>query len=187
MNDSSREFSTIFMNDVEYDMVPMESKLSPEDFMSRGEMEMRQEPEIGSQNLGVPYGASSYGTGFPFGGQFMGGPLTFPQGSLPPFGQDILPIGEEASFYEEDYGMEVDEWEVENREPKYKKPKYKKKEYYDDDYKDYDYKDIRRIVMKIQRYNPGIFRMLMRYGMPYYEARRLVRRIVRLALIYGDD
>lgn len=185
MNDNSREFSTIVMNDTEYDMVPMESKLSPEDFMARGEM--NQQAGIDYQGIGIPYSGLPYGTVFPFGGEFMGGPFTMPQGGLPPFGPGVSPIGEEALLYEEEY----DEWEGDNREPKYNKPKYKKKGYYDyddKDYdKDYDYKDIRRIVMKIQRYNPGIFRMLMRYGMPYYEARRLVRRIVRLSLIYGDD
>lgn len=184
MNDSSREFSTIVMNDVEYDMIPMESKLSPEDFMTRGEMGFRQQPGINPLSSGSPYTGIPYGLGFPFGPQFMGGPAIFPPGTYSSYDEGMFPIGGEALFYEEDYEVEGNEREMDNREPQ-----YNKKDYYDEDYnyKDKDYKDIRRIIMKIQRYNPGIFRTLMRYGMPYYEARRLVRRIVRLTLIYEDD
>lgn len=52
---------------------------------------------------------------------------------------------------------------------------------------DYDYNDVRLILMKIQRYNPGIFKALMRTGMPYYEVRRIIRKIIRLTMIYMKD
>lgn len=51
----------------------------------------------------------------------------------------------------------------------------------------YDRHDVRRILYKIQRYNPGIFRRFMRCGVPYYEAKRLVKRIIKLTLLYYDD
>ncbi|WBW95877.1 hypothetical protein [Oceanirhabdus sp. W0125-5] len=57
-----------------------------------------------------------------------------------------------------------------------------------DKYKyDYDYNDVRYILMKIQRYNPGIFKALMRTGMPYYEVRRIIRKIIRLTMMYMKD
>ena len=52
---------------------------------------------------------------------------------------------------------------------------------------DYDYNDVRLILMKIQRYNPGIFKALMRTGMPYYEVRRIIRKIIRLTMLYMKD
>ena len=134
MNDSNKEFSSIVMNDVEYDMVPMESKLSPEEFMTRGEIQCRQQPGINTTSPGVPYAGGPYGLGFPFGGQFMGGPAIFPPGTYPSYEETMSPgltIGGEALLYEEDYEVEGDERDVEDREvddrkPKYKKPKYKK-------------------------------------------------------------
>ncbi|MCB2313160.1 hypothetical protein LGL55_18040 [Clostridium tagluense] len=49
------------------------------------------------------------------------------------------------------------------------------------------YNDVDAIVRKIERYNPAIFRSLTRYGMPYAEARNIVRRIVRLTLMYSEE
>jgi len=48
------------------------------------------------------------------------------------------------------------------------------------------YNDVDSIVRRIERYNPAIFRMLTRYGMPFAEARGIVRRIVRLTLMYSE-
>lgn len=49
------------------------------------------------------------------------------------------------------------------------------------------YNDVNRILRKIERYNPGIFRTMCRYGIPYPVARRLCRRIIRLTLMYYND
>ena len=49
------------------------------------------------------------------------------------------------------------------------------------------YNDIDSIVRRIERYNPAIFRLLTRYGMPYAEAKGIVRRIVRLTLMYSEE
>ena len=49
------------------------------------------------------------------------------------------------------------------------------------------YNDVDSIVRRIERYNPAIFRILTRYGMPYAEARGIVRRIVRLTLMYSEE
>jgi len=48
------------------------------------------------------------------------------------------------------------------------------------------YNDVDSIVRRIERYNPAIFRLLTRYGMPFAEARGIVRRIVRLTLMYSE-
>jgi len=49
------------------------------------------------------------------------------------------------------------------------------------------YNDVDSIVRRIERYNPAIFRILDRCGMPYAQARDLVRRIVRLTLMYSEE
>lgn len=47
-------------------------------------------------------------------------------------------------------------------------------------------KDIRRILMKIQRHNPGVFRRIIRYGVSYPVTVKWVKRIIRLTLIYSE-
>jgi hypothetical protein len=47
--------------------------------------------------------------------------------------------------------------------------------------------DVDSIVRRIERYNPLIFRLLNRCGMPYAEAKVLVRRIVSLTLMYSEE
>ena len=49
------------------------------------------------------------------------------------------------------------------------------------------YNDVDFIVKRIERYNPAIFRRLTRCGIPYEEAKEIVRRIVRLTLMYRDE
>jgi hypothetical protein len=50
-----------------------------------------------------------------------------------------------------------------------------------------DENDVDSIVRKIERYNPLVFRQLSRYGMPYAQAKAVVRRIVRLTLMYSEE
>jgi hypothetical protein len=47
--------------------------------------------------------------------------------------------------------------------------------------------EVDSIVRRIERYNPAIFKLLTRCGMPYAEARDLVRRIVKLTLMYSEE
>ena len=47
--------------------------------------------------------------------------------------------------------------------------------------------DVDSIVRRIERYNPLVFRLLNRCGMPYAQAKGLVRRIVRLTLMYSEE
>jgi hypothetical protein len=49
------------------------------------------------------------------------------------------------------------------------------------------YNDVDSIVRRIERYNPLVFRQLSRYGMPYAQAKAVVRRIVRLTLMYSEE
>ena len=46
------------------------------------------------------------------------------------------------------------------------------------------YYDVDDILEKIERYNPGVFRRLAFYGVPFPAARNIVRRIIRLTLNY---
>lgn len=52
-------------------------------------------------------------------------------------------------------------------------------------YPGYNYLKVDRIVNRIERNNPGIFRFLESKGIPYMRARNFVRRIVRLTLMYS--
>ena len=47
--------------------------------------------------------------------------------------------------------------------------------------------DVDSIVRRIERYNPLVFRLLSRCGMPYEQAKAVVRRIVRLTLMYSEE
>lgn len=47
--------------------------------------------------------------------------------------------------------------------------------------------DVDSIVRRIERYNPLVFRQLSRWGMPYAQAKAVVRRIVRLTLMYSEE
>lgn len=47
--------------------------------------------------------------------------------------------------------------------------------------------EVNKILRKIERYNPGIFRYMRMYGIPYPAARLLCRRIIRLTLMHYDD
>nr|MBK5234301.1 hypothetical protein [Clostridium sp.] len=49
------------------------------------------------------------------------------------------------------------------------------------------YNDADSIVRRIEKYNPAIFRHLTRCGIPYVEVREMVRRIVRLTLMYREE
>jgi hypothetical protein len=52
---------------------------------------------------------------------------------------------------------------------------------------DVKYNDVDSIVRRIERYNPLVFRLLNRCGMPYAQAKDVVRRIVRLTLMYSEE
>lgn len=47
-------------------------------------------------------------------------------------------------------------------------------------------KQVNRIFNQMRRYNPGVFRYLRMYGVPNYAAERIVRRIIRLTLMYSE-
>jgi hypothetical protein len=49
------------------------------------------------------------------------------------------------------------------------------------------YNDVDSILRRIERYNPLVFRLLNRCGMPYTQAKDVVRRIVRLTLMYSEE
>lgn len=56
----------------------------------------------------------------------------------------------------------------------------------EDGYEEDNYSRVDLILSRIENNNPGIFRFLERNGVPYEKARRLVRRIVRLTLMYDE-
>lgn len=65
---------------------------------------------------------------------------------------------------------------------------YKNNEYSleteDSNVRKYDYDEVSEIVRRIERFNPGIYRRLNYFGVPYAASRRIVRRIVTLTLEY---
>jgi hypothetical protein len=46
------------------------------------------------------------------------------------------------------------------------------------------FKDVDEILENIERYNPGVFRRLAAFGVPFPVAQNIVRRIIRLTLNY---
>ena len=94
------------------------------------------------------------------------------------FTNDFNPMGtmygeEDKNDYED--SSQLDKYQ--NREPvndQYNKPKPQ-------------YNDVESIVFRIEKFNPAIFRRLTRCGIPYAEAREIVRRIVRLSLMHRDE
>lgn len=87
-----------------------------------------------------------------------------------------------------------DEDDDEFNEPARQKKPYKDKSGYQNEknknkpgYQQQGYQnEVNKIFRKIRRYNPGIFRRLNMYGVPYYAANRIVRRIIRLTLMYSE-
>lgn len=49
------------------------------------------------------------------------------------------------------------------------------------------YNEIDSVVRRLERYNPAIFKRMTRCGMPYAEVRDIVRRIVKLSLMYSEE
>lgn len=53
--------------------------------------------------------------------------------------------------------------------------------------KEYGPKEINKILMKMEKYNPGIFRYLRMYGVPFTIAKKIIRRIIKVTLMYYED
>ncbi len=114
-----------------------------------------------------------------------------PMPTMPVFFPTPMEFLDEDGFEEVKNGnLDLEETQEYNSEMNRKKKK-KKKKYYDDnkDYynKDYYDRDVRKILRKIETYNPGIFRYLAMYGVPYNAAKKIIRRVIRLTLMYYDD
>ncbi len=67
--------------------------------------------------------------------------------------------------------------------------KYQEKEPLRDEFNrpNTQHNDVNGIVRRIERYNPAIFSRMTRCGIPYAEAREIVRKIVRVTLMYRDE
>ncbi|SHH94254.1 hypothetical protein [Clostridium grantii] len=75
-------------------------------------------------------------------------------------------------------GLDEDIAEDEVVEPMRKKKKY------DDKYD--TQRQVNMVLRSIRRYNPGVFRYLNMYGVPYEASNKIVRRIIRLTLMYSE-
>jgi hypothetical protein len=60
----------------------------------------------------------------------------------------------------------------------------RKKKTYDNKYD--TQRQVNRVLRSIRRYNPGVFRYLNMYGVPDEAANRIIRRIIRLTLMYSE-
>ncbi|AYF53301.1 hypothetical protein FDJ70_02020 [Clostridium botulinum] len=63
-------------------------------------------------------------------------------------------------------------------------------EYSDDKPRELDYDDfvdVNNMLMKIERYNPGIFQFLRRYGMSYEDAKKIIKKIITVTLMYENN
>lgn len=50
-----------------------------------------------------------------------------------------------------------------------------------------DFIDVNNILMKIERYNPGVFQFLRRYDMSYEDAKKIIKKIITVTLMYEND
>lgn len=110
--------------------------------------------------------------------------------TIDPIVEDLssLEVNKEEKEYREKKKKNKDKGYKDKDYDDYKDKDYYDKDYYDKDYdKDYKDRDVERICRMIERYNPGILRTMVRYGVPYPVARRLCERIVRLTLRYYYD
>lgn len=154
----------------EYEMVPLEPmmygygqmNMMPNMGMSRGHMQ-DVNPNMGMNSL---MGMGQFNYGMPMNNQF---------------GR----MYEEASmndYEEENDGLwQLDKYQdTEQFREQYNKPSMPGRP-------NPQYNDIDSIIRKIERYNPAIFRRLIRCGIPYAEAREIVMKIVRVTLMYRDE
>ncbi|MBU3110406.1 hypothetical protein [Clostridium lacusfryxellense] len=165
-------------NEDEYEMVPLEPMMygcgqmnampnmgMPEGFRQESNFNMRTNSCMGiNQNTGMnPWMGSS---------QFNEDMFT---NDFNPMGASY---GEETNNdyeYEDEASRQLDKYQ--SREPvkqPYNKPKPQ-------------YNSVESIVFRIEKYNPAIFRRLTRCGIPYAEAKEIVRRIVNLSLMHRDE
>jgi hypothetical protein len=77
--------------------------------------------------------------------------------------------------------------EVTNNQENRSVPNYEELSYFrDKDEYHNNYNRIDRLVDKIEKNNPGIFKYLLSNGISYEKSRKLVRRIVRFSLMYSE-
>jgi hypothetical protein len=88
----------------------------------------------------------------------------------------------EGDGYENGSSRHIDKYE-----DKYEDKEDFKEEYNKPNKFDVQYNEVDSIVRRIERYNPLVFRLLNRCGMPYPQAKSVVRRIVRLTLMYSEE
>jgi RNA polymerase-binding transcription factor DksA len=171
--------------DMEYDMIPMPMYMQG--------MAPAMTPPCMQGMMGMPQGNQGL---YPMMGMmpYEMHNMMMPQGMMgmmSPNMQGMMPEmmspnmqGMMPQMYEENlHGMNMMEMEDEDYRDE-------KDEFNNSDNKktrDYDADDINKILMKIERYNSGIFALLRRCGMSYPMAKRYIRRIIRLTLMYYED
>jgi hypothetical protein len=199
-------YSTIEMDNEEYDMVPMEPMMPMNEYIPVNQTIRTNEERYNEERYDEErYNEEQPINNMPREALCPDDDMEFvPMNNMMPMQCGFIPYG---SMMYMDYSMplmnrqyymnqqpymneefnNIEEEDESRKKKKGKKSDYDKDKYdYKKKYHDYDYKDINRIVRMIERYNPGIYRRMRMYGIPYPEANRLVRRIVRLSLMYYD-
>lgn len=165
MNLEDRNNETIDMND-EYEMIPFEPMM-----YGYGEMNT-------SQSMGMPMGYTQDSNRNmemnPWTGMYQNNGDMFMNGSNP---MDMM------------YGDTSMNDYTENNEDFRQLDKYGDEDQFKVGYNRVNpkYNDVDSIVRRIEKFNPVIFRLMTRVGMPYAEARDIVRRIVKLTLMYSEE
>lgn len=173
-----RNSPDVNMNNTTYNMVSLNPSVRIDEMKFRTIGGGPSGPGYGYGGLGLgglgPYSGALPGTGLSSGAFELSSPyasLADPAAlGFPSAIQPNLNLASDAIGYEEEYEFTGDEGSDR-----------------DVDNDDYDYNEVRMILMKIQRYNPGIFKAFLRMGMPYYEVRRLMRKIIRLTMMYSEE
>lgn len=102
------------------------------------------------------------------------------------FDNDFQPM---RGVYGDEFMNDFEEENEEENEESGKIDKYEEKDSFREQYSrpNPQHNDVESIVKRIEKYNPAIFRRLTRCGIPYAEAIEIVRRIVRVSLMYREE
>lgn len=157
--------------DMEYDMIPMNMYMP---YMMPGMQPLPMYGNAGMQNY--MQGNCPMIGAMPQGVQGMMMPPMYAMPDMMPENMNNV-MGTEEIMPENMHGMKM----MEDGEDEYSNADK------DMHSSDYDAKEIDRILTRIERYNPGVFALLRRYGFPYPLAKRFIRRIVKLSLMYYQD
>ena len=176
MNQEDRSIEDIDLQE-DYEMVPLEPMM-----YGNSQMNMMPNMEL-NQNMGIPMGfMQDVNPNTRMNSMEMSQDERMnPWMGMSQFNEDMFMNG-----FNPMGGMDSD---IDENEGFRQLDKYQEKETLIDQYNrpSSQYNDAESIVSRIERYNPAIFNRMTRCGIPYVEAKDIVRKIVKVTIMYRDE